>query len=119
MNIATAKTGRYPPVSGVSTPAVWNRTDGDWWFAKISRIRAKITMPTISAATPMLLMIARRRMPKALMIVVVIRVTIAQKTRLLAMPIGLGSVSLNPKMLDMTSGTVPATAVTVTTPAQK
>jgi hypothetical protein len=32
---------------------------------------------------------------------------------------GLGSVSLNPKMLDITSGTVPATAVTVTTPAQK
>ena len=34
---------------------VSNSTDGDWWFAKNSRIRAKTSMPTISAPTPMLL----------------------------------------------------------------
>ena len=50
---------------------VSNRTDGDWWLAKNSRMSAKTTIPRISAATPMLLMIDRSRTPKTLMSVVV------------------------------------------------
>ncbi len=80
---------------------------------------ANTAMPRISAPTPTLLMIARSRTPKALMIVVEIRVINAQKIRLFRPGTGLGSPSAKPKMLDITSGTVPATAVTVTTPAQK
>ena len=45
---------------------VSNSTDGDWWLAKNSRISAKTSMPRISAATPMLLMIASSRTPKTL-----------------------------------------------------
>ena len=67
----------------------------------------------------MLLMIDSSRMPKALTSVDVTRVTSAQNTRLLNAGIGDGSVRVKPKMLDSTSGTVAATASTVSTPAQK
>ena len=76
-------------------------------------------MPTISAATPRLLMIDSSRTPKALMNVVLIRVRMAQKIRLLTAGSGDGALRAKPKMLDSTRGTVAATAVTVRTPAQK
>ena len=38
----------------------------DWWFAKNSRISAKTSIPMISVATPMLLMIDSRRTPNTL-----------------------------------------------------
>ena len=73
----------------------------------------------ISAATPMLLTTDRMRTPNALMSVVLTRVSTAQNTWLFMTPIGEGSLSLKPRIVESTSGTVTATAVTVRTPAQK
>ena len=46
-----------------------NRIAGHWWLAKNSRIRAKTTIPMISAPTPMLLIVVSSRTPNVLMIV--------------------------------------------------
>ena len=72
MNMPTRKIGQEAAVREVRVAAVSMRTDSDWWFAKNSRISAKTSIPRISAPTPMLLMIASSRTPKALMRVVVI-----------------------------------------------
>src|SRR3954453_2745849 len=119
MNIATRNTGKYAPPVDASTPAVWVRTENGWFRKKMSRIRANTTIARISAPTPMLLTIDSSRTPKALMTVVVTRVSRATKIDIDQGPTGAGDAGSNPAMLDSTSGTVIATAVTVSTPAQK
>src|SRR5919109_3493178 len=118
MNIATRKTGRYPPVD-VTFGAVWVSTDSGWWLKKINRIRAKTTIPRISVPTPMLLIVANSRTPKALMAVVLMSVTNDQKIALVSPGIGDCAVRSKLSRNDRTSGTVIATAVVVRTPAQK
>ena len=85
----------------------------------MSRINANTTMPRISAPTPRLFTIDRSRIPNALITVVVIRVTSAMNTLIVNAGIGEGEARSKPKMLESTSGTVIATAVVVSTPAQK
>ncbi len=98
---------------------VSNRIDGDWWLAKKSRIRANTSMPTISAATPMLLRTARIRTPAMLTMVEMTSVSRPRNCWLSRPGTTEGSPSLKFMIVERTSGTVTATAVTVTTPAQK
>ena len=94
-------------------------TDTGWWFAKKSRNRAKNSMPTISAPTPMLLIKARSRTPMELIKVVETRVSSPTNCHMSRPGIGDALPRSKPMIVDSTSGTVAATAVTVTTPAQK
>ena len=94
-------------------------TDTGWWFAKKSRIRAKNSMPTISAPTPMLLIRARSRTPIELITVVVTSVASPTNCHMSSPGTGEAMARSKPRIVESTSGTVAATAVTVTTPAQK
>ena len=98
---------------------VSNRTAGDWWLAKNRRISANTTIPMISAPTPMLLRIARRRTPTLLIKVVVRRVTSPTNCHMSRPATGDALARSKPMIVDRTSGTVAATAATVITPAQK
>ena len=101
-----------------------NRIAGDWWFAKNSRMRAKKNIPMISVATPMLLRIDSSRTPNALIRVVTTSVARDTNVNIVVIPVGSGE-SRNgvsptgPWMPSMTNATMTATAVTVTTWAQK
>jgi hypothetical protein len=107
-----------------SVPAESSRIAGDWLLAKNSRTSAKTTMPRISVATPMLLRIESRRTPYALMSVVTTSVMSEMNVNIDVRPVGSG-VSRNavsptgPWIPSMTNATMTATAVTVTTWAQK
>ena len=76
-------------------------------------------MPRISAATPMLLMNASSRTPITLIAVVVTSAASAVNCHRSRPGTGDGAARSKPTTDDSTSGTVAATAVTVTTPAQK
>ncbi len=94
-------------------------TETGWWLAKTSRTRANTTIPRISAATPMLLRVVSSRTPKALMTVETRSAISARNDQVLKNGIRLGAARSIPKRGDMTYGTVAATAVTVSAPAQK
>ena len=83
---------------------------------KISSTSAKINMPMISAATPMLLTKATSLTPAILMIVPTTIETRAMKTALGIPRIVAG---MPVKMASKGIGTVNATAVMVSTPAKK
>ncbi len=95
------------------------------WFAKNSRIRANTNIPRISVATPMLLRMLNNRTPKALIRVVMTSVRRLMNVNIVVNPIGDGesrngvSPTGPPWMPSMTNATMTATAVTVTTCAQK
>ena len=94
MNIPTRKTAGKLPSARFVVYDVSNRTDSGWWFAKNSRIKAKTSIPRISAPTPMLLMIDSRRTPAMLMIVVVKRAMSPMNDCMSSDGIGDGSASL-------------------------
>ena len=121
MKKPSANVARKLPLLASCAPASSKSTAGDWWFAKNSRIRANTTMPRISVATPMLLSVATRRTPAELMIVVSTSVASAINVNMLTDGIseGLSRNPCWPISPSMTNATMQATAVTVTTWAQK
>ena len=121
MKKASANVASMLPFWACSAPKVWVSTSGDWWFAKNNRMSAKTSIPRISVATPMLLRIATRRTPNALMIVVMTSVKIAMNVNMSLTPSGdgLARKSFSPMIPSTTKATMQATAVTVTTWAQK
>jgi len=94
-------------------------TEIGWWLAKISSTSAKTIMPRISAATPMLLRKVSSRTPTELISVDTSRARIDRNDHMFRKAIGLGAYRSIDQSDDMTYGTVAATAVTVSAPAQK
>ena len=132
MNTAMKKPSRNVagmlPFWAASAPFIEVRTLTGWTLAKMSRITPNTSIPRISVATPILLRIASRRTPQALMIVVITRVPIAMKTNIDVKPPGAGesrkatSPVVPPAAAwieSITNATMTATALTVTTWAQK
>ena len=114
------------PFVAASVPAVSNRIAGDWLFAKNSRISAKTNIPRISVPTPMLLRNDSSRTPYALIRVVMTSVVSEMNVNIVVSPVGSGESRKatwpalpGPWMPSMTYATMTATAVTVTTWAQK
>ena len=110
------------PSVASSRTEVSNRTDGDWLFAKNSRMSANTSMPEDSVATPMLLRMASKlhaeRVDQRVMISVVER----DEREHVVTPSGDGlsrKPSAWPMIPSTTNATITATAVTVTTWAQK
>src|SRR5579884_1106193 len=111
--VAVAGTGAW-----ISTLGPVKRKLRGLWLKKINRMSAKRNIPMISAATPMLLMMATSRTPATLMTVPIIIETRAMKTgvgiqgnRMVAGILG--------KIVCNGIGMVNATPVIVRTPAKK
>ena len=121
MKKASANVASMLPFWPCSAPNVWVSTSGDWWLAKNSRMSAKTSIPRISVATPMLLSVATSRTPNALIRVVMIKVVMAMNVNMSLTPSGdgLARKSFSPMIPSTTKATMQATAVTVTTWAQK
>jgi len=112
MNIAAKKAGNVTWM-----PPLLVTTEMDWWWCTMSMMMAKITMPTISKNTPVLLIVATSLTLKMLSIVITTNVMAATAI----WSCSASALRCQPMLSragKMVKGSVTTTAVTVKMPAK-